>query len=82
MGELRDPFSIDSVIRFLDRVPFSAPCLAVIPAVAWLLDRRSAAPVTAAGPAWSAVYRLLFQKYKSLGYACLLYTSPSPRDRG
>lgn len=71
MGELRDPFSIDSVIRFLDRVPFSAPFLAVIPAVAWLLDRRSAAPVTAAGPAWSAVYRLLFQKYKSLGYAVL-----------
>ena len=38
--EVREPFSLDTVVKGLGKVPFSPPFLVLLPLFAFLLDRR------------------------------------------
>lgn len=64
------PFTIDSVIRALDIVPFSLPFAAIIPILTLLFDQRNA-PNTFSIPSLSGWKDLLFIKYKWSGYAVI-----------
>lgn len=69
----REPFTIDVLLRWLDRVPFSSPFLLILPALAFLYDRHTN-PAAAAVPLGSDqlvphLKHLLFTQYKWVGYA-------------
>ncbi|WFD39049.1 uncharacterized protein MJAP1_002019 [Malassezia japonica] len=69
----REPFTIDVVIRALDKVPFSPPFLVILPVLALFLDRRgeSVQDVISNLPTFAAWKELLFDRYKWFGRAMI-----------
>ncbi|WFD35960.1 putative secondary metabolism biosynthetic enzyme [Malassezia cuniculi] len=61
------PFTIDSIFRALDVVPFSLPFSVIIPVLTALYDRRNAIDPIAVS-SLSALKELLFTRYKWSGY--------------
>lgn len=64
------PFTIDSVIRALDIVPFSLPFAAIIPVLTLLFDQRKVLD-TFTIPSLSGWKDLLFTKHKWSGYTVI-----------
>ncbi|SPO41239.1 related to retinal short-chain dehydrogenase/reductase [Pseudozyma flocculosa] len=69
----REPFTIDVVNRFLDKIPFSAPFLLLLPALTYLYDQHSRnLPLTlvpASDQLLPRLRSLLFTEYRWVGYA-------------
>ncbi|WFD39048.1 uncharacterized protein MJAP1_002018 [Malassezia japonica] len=72
-ANFREPFSVDTVIRALDKVPFSPPFLVILPVLALFLDRRgeSVQDVISNLPTFAAWKELLFDRYKWFGRAMI-----------
>ncbi|CDR88338.1 related to retinal short-chain dehydrogenase/reductase [Sporisorium scitamineum] len=71
LTQFNEPFTFDSVLRILNKVPFSTPFLALLPAFAVAYHKHAnpalALPSTLS-EAWPLVRSLLFTQYKWIGY--------------
>ncbi|WFD04349.1 hypothetical protein MOBT1_003056 [Malassezia obtusa] len=67
----REPFTLDVVLRALDKVPFSPPFLVILPLLALALDSRgrTLSETLRALPELQGWKDLLFSKYKWIGRA-------------
>ncbi|WFD30733.1 hypothetical protein MSPP1_001757 [Malassezia sp. CBS 17886] len=70
----REPFSLDTILRFLSKVPFSPPFLVILPVLALLLERRGVplAEVFSNLPTLAGWKELLFEKHKWFGRIMIL----------
>lgn len=71
LTQFREPFTIDTVLRVLGKVPFSTPFLALLPALALLYHKHKNPTLvipTAHRQLLSLVRSLLFSQYKWIGY--------------
>lgn len=65
MSEYKKPFTIDTIVKFLGAVPFSAPFLAVLPVLALVLERRgeSVSQIMSSLPSLRGWYEMLSKRH-------------------
>lgn len=71
----KPPFTIDTIVGVLSKVPFSSPFLAILPGLAVLYHRRTNPTVASSstlGEGLSLVRSLLFSQYKFVGIIWIL----------
>lgn len=66
--ESKRPFSIDTIVSFLDKVPLSPPFIVLIPVLTLLFDSRHGSVKMPTLAGWR---ELMFTKYKWCGYLLL-----------
>ncbi|PWZ00066.1 NAD(P)-binding protein [Testicularia cyperi] len=73
LTQFKEPFTLDVVLRFLDKIPFSTPFLVLLPALTFLYDRHRnpGQPAIPQGQQYAHIKSLVFTQYKWVGYAVI-----------